>query len=70
MDHKEEVNNPSGSGSAVIAANTREDLLYIFTNVGMWEIKTKTILASVSKINNFYGFDSAKVGGVDKVLHG
>ena len=31
----------------VIAASSNEEILYIFTSLGIWEVKTKTILSNV-----------------------
>lgn len=53
-----------------MALNSREDKLYIFTSKGIWGVDTKTVLATVKKIDNLSGFDSANYGGIDKAIHG
>lgn len=58
------------TSGACMAASSIEDYIYIFTNIGIWEVNTKTILANVKKIDKISGFESIDYGGVDKVLHG
>jgi hypothetical protein len=48
MDHQE--NTEATTSTPVMAASTKENYIYIFTNIGIWELETKTILTSVKKI--------------------
>ncbi len=54
----------------VIALSTVEDSLFLFTSLGIWQIKTKTILTDVRRVQSLAGFDTKVTGGLDKVLHG
>ena len=54
----------------VLALNTMEDSLYMFTSLGVWQIKTRTVLTDVRRVEGLSGFDSKEYGGIDKVLHG
>jgi hypothetical protein len=35
----------------VIALNSQESILYVFTSLGIWQIQTKTILTDIKMIN-------------------
>ena len=52
-----------------MALNYNEEVLYIFSSLGIWKVYTKTILSNVINAGSLSGFSSQKVGGVDKVLH-
>ena len=54
----------------VLATDAKEEYLYIFSSLGVWVVDTKTVLSNVKSQGAISGFDSAKWGGVDKVLHG
>jgi len=53
-----------------MTASSKEDLVYVFSSEGLWQIQTNTVLASVKQIDQLSGFDSRAVGGVDKAIHG
>jgi len=42
----------------------------VFSNLGIWQIQTKTILTNIKFLNNLSGFSSIDSNGVDKILHG
>jgi hypothetical protein len=51
----------------VIALNSMEDSMFLFTSLGIWQIKTKTVLTDVKPINSISGFNSKDYGGIDKI---
>jgi len=63
-------NSDVSISSPVLATDAREEFLYIFSSLGVWVVDTKTILSNVRSMGSISGFNSAKWGGVDKVLHG
>lgn len=53
-----------------MALNTMEDSMFLFTSLGIWQIKTNTILTDVKPIHSISGFNSKDYGGIDKIVHG
>jgi hypothetical protein len=53
----------------VLAADQREEKVYIFSALGVWTVDTKTILSNVRDIGLLSGFDPTVTKGLDLVLH-
>jgi hypothetical protein len=67
---KEDQSSDVTTSSPVMAASSQEDSLFVFTSLGVWQVKTKTVLTNVRKIDSVSGFNSARYGGIDKIIHG